>query len=180
MVYFKTGAVISPDSRYRYMLMREWRDSARPSSHATEEHGSTPVVFIMLNPSTANAEEDDPTIRKCVGFARRWGYEKMIAINLFAYRATFPNELYNAHTVEGIDLLGPQYGDYLDMVFSEPAYVVAAWGNHGSLLNRNTIMMQHLRQREIKLWCLGVNRDGSPKHPLMPAYDVRRQRYDPL
>ncbi len=95
-VYSRTGADFDGTGAYRYSLWREW-DSRRPI-----------VAFVMLNPSTADAAKDDPTIRRCASFARSWGYGSLEVVNLFAYRASEPKRLRQTP-----DPIGPANDDYL-------------------------------------------------------------------
>lgn len=147
-----TGANISACQKYRYALWRIWDDIA-------------PVMaFTMLNPSTADAAADDATIRKCMKYAQREKHGGIHVTNVFAYRATDPKEL---RCVE--DPVGPENYEYLMSAKRLPARVtvVAAWGNPvgGRRLSlfyaqaRAAVLAQRAK-------CLGMNKDGSPKHPL--------------
>lgn len=154
------SAVISDDDRYRYRLDRRFPVG----------EGKGGVTFVMLNPSTADAEKDDPTIRKCVGFARRWGKNRVYVVNLFAYRATMPGDLLQAHR-SGIDVVGPENEFYVQGAVGGSDLVVAAWG-------RNVEPWKWSREHVAKLVggyrdmrCLGTTVGGSPVHPLMIPYD---------
>ena len=140
------GAVFSRDRRYRYRLWRRW-DRSRPV-----------VAFVMLNPSTADATRDDPTIRRCIGFARRWGYGGVEIVNLFAFRATDPRALRAAHDPEG-----PRNAAQVRRAASTAALVLAAWGADGAVGTRGAALERRLSPR---LRCLGVTRSGAPRHPL--------------
>jgi hypothetical protein len=147
-------AAFSPCRRYRYALWRSW-DSARPR-----------VLFIGLNPSTADERSDDPTLRRCMRFARDWGYGGMCTGNLFAFRATEPKAMLSA-----ADPVGPKNDAWLRRLADEAALVVAAWGNHGAYRSRSTVVRGLLGE----LHCLAVNQSGEPAHPLyQPAH--RRPR----
>lgn len=154
------AAVLSADGVYRYELQRSW--------------GAGPVVeFIMLNPSTADADVDDPTIRRCVGFAKRWGYGSLVVHNLYAYRATDPAELVNVD-----DPVGPENRDYLSR--GDADCTVAAWGAHPAAVGWWSgypfgWQRQILERR--RLDCLGVNANGSPKHPLYVPADRALTRW---
>ena len=140
------GAVFSRDGRYRYRLWRRWKRSL-------------PVVaFVMLNPSTADAQRDDPTIRRCIGFARRWGYGGIEVVNLFALRATQPRALQLA-----ADPVGPRNAEHLARAARRAAAVVAAWGADPAVGVRGAEIERRLSRR---LRCLGVTRSGAPRHPL--------------
>lgn len=147
------SALISDDGVYRYALGRAWDDTLPR------------VTFCMLNPSTATAYEDDPTITRCVGFARAWGAGGILVVNLFAVRATDPREL-NVLA----DPVGPGNLEFIvHQASAEPAMMtVAAWGAHklaGPQAKRFTDAMAALPFPS-NLCCLGRNADGSPKHPL--------------
>jgi len=145
------GATFSRDRRYRYRLWRRW-DRGRPV-----------VAFVMLNPSTADARRDDPTIRRCVGFAQRWGYGGIEVVNLYAYRATDPRAL---RTVR--DPVGPGNRRHMRRALRRAALVVLAWGAnaHGDRLTG--VGQAH---------CLGLTRAGQPRHPLYLRRDVRPEPY---
>lgn len=142
-------AAISPCEKYRWWLSRVW------------EPGKPTALFIMLNPSTADAEIDDPTIRRCIAFSRSWGCPGVAVVNLFSFRATEPADLKKATDPVG-DLTG---GIILGHASCRP--VVAAWGVHGSYMGRDRAVCQMLaRYPDLQLQCLGVTKDGHPKHPL--------------
>jgi hypothetical protein len=149
-------ARFSADRTYRYGLRRIW-DAALPS-----------LLMIGLNPSTADERRDDPTIRRCVGFARDWGYGTLVVANLFAYRATDPRQLRRA-----VDPVGPRNDYWLRRYAAAADLVVAAWGNHAALLRRDRAVRALLPA----LHCIRRNRSGQPAHPLyLPA----RLRPQPL
>lgn len=141
------SAVISGD--YRYHLMRDCGFSKT-------------MAFIMLNPSTADATLDDPTIRRCRYFAKK--HERSLeVINLFAYRTAYPEELWRAQ-----DPVGPLNDDYIATSLENSDVIVAAWGKLGPRgVKRVCEVWNLIRLAEIEtIHCLGVNKDGSPKHPL--------------
>lgn len=141
------GAYISQCTRYRYSL---WRDL--PPGDGT-------VCFIMLNPSTATAWEDDPTIRRCIGFARRWGYARLMVVNLFAYRSTDPAALKTAW-----EPVGPENDEQIVEAVSSADLTVCAWGQHGRLFGREAKVRELLAGYE--LTALRRAKNGSPCHPL--------------
>jgi hypothetical protein len=141
-VFDRTGA-------YRYLLRRVW-DARLPR-----------VVFVMLNPSTANAAHDDPTIRRCLGFALLWGCGALEAVNLFAYRAASPRVLRAAP-----DPVGPRNDAYLREAFRRADLLVAAWGNGGALQNRDAAVLGLMRDAPAPLCRLRRTRTGQPGHPL--------------
>ena len=149
-------ANLSADRKYRYVLTRIW-DETKPT-----------VVFIGLNPSTADEEVDDKTIRKCIGYAKRWGYGKLIMVNLFAFRSTDP---YMLKKVE--DPVGPDNDSYIQKCVSESNLVIACWGNDGKLLNRDKVLMDSLPN----LVCLKRNKNGTPHHPLYLSKDITPMPY---
>lgn len=144
--------------RYRYRLWRRWRASG-------------PVVaFVMLNPSTADAERDDPTIRRCTGFARAWGFAAMTVVNLFALRATDPARLRRAR-----DPVGPDNDRHIAAAAAGSDAVVLAWGNHGALGGRDRAVLDLLAGSRPS--CLGVTGSGQPRHPLYLRRATRRRPF---
>jgi hypothetical protein len=156
------GAVWGGRGRYRYALWRELTVASTPRR----------VAFVMLNPSTADGRRDDPTIRRCCGLARTWGYDQVAVYNLFALRATDPRELRRA-LASGIDPVGPANDRYLEVGSAVADLVVCAWGNHGDLGGRASEVIAHLRAAGRRLHHLGLTRHGQPRHPLYLAGDVR-------
>lgn len=156
MTFFDTmqkNAVISPDGQYRYQLGRVWAGSGH----------SNILTFVMLNPSTADAEMDDPTIRRCIGFARRERYHGICVVNLYAFRATSPEDCFKA-----VDPHGPENDAHLKeaatmaRAFSTP--IICAWGVHGGGSNRGLALLQQAYRGP--LHCLGRTKAGHPRHPL--------------
>lgn len=134
---------------YRYTLARKW------------DPASESIAFIGLNPSTATEADDDPTIRRCIDFAQRWGYGGLIMLNLFAFRSTDPDGMKSAAEPVGIE------NDYWIMAICQNAgATVAAWGVHGEHLNRDRVVVSQFRAKMIPLKCLGMTKDGLPRHPL--------------
>lgn len=157
-------AVISDDQKYRYTLYREWAEGVDK-----EVFGVRVLNFCMLNPSTADGLQDDPTIRKCIGFAKFNGYNAIRVVNLFAWRATDPKELQKSY-VAGEDIVGPDNDSYIREIPTEETIVVA-WG---SIMGH-----EYFKQRRItktieflnrKLYCLKKTKDGHPGHPVMMGY----------
>ena len=114
-------------------------------------------MFVGLNPSTADEREDDQTIRKCVAYAKRWGYGALCMANLFAFRATQPKDMMAAE-----DPIGPENDGTLKALSRSAGIVIAAWGKDGNYKGRDKQVMAFLPQ----LHCLKQNKDGSPAHPL--------------
>lgn len=155
-----SNATFSECERYRYSLRRHW------------DHDKPAVCFAMLNPSTADAFKDDPTIRRCIGFAKAWGAGGLVVVNLFALRATNPDELYShASPVAAPSEEHPFYGDRNTaeiIMHSDGLRLVAAWGTHGNLRGRARQVMDALGAKR-RVECLGVTKDGHPRHPLYVA-----------
>jgi hypothetical protein len=163
----RNAAVISSCGRFRYLLTR----------HIGA--GKTVATFIMLNPSTADAFFDDPTIRKCRGFARRWECGTLRVINLFAVRATDPAAVRLAH-----DPVGPENMNWVNLVVSasvaEPhrlGPVVCAWGINGTFMDQDVSMFSQLNCLGILPAALGVTTHGHPRHPLYVPYSAKLMPY---
>ncbi len=143
------GAVLDKTGLYRYSLWREWSIN-------------TPkLVFIMLNPSKADANIDDPTLRRCIGFAKSWGFGSLLVINLFAYRSAKPSELRQVN-----DPVGAQNDRYLKKAIKSADKVVVAWGNNGKLMQRDQAVLKFLSKNNLQPYCLGITKTGYPRHPL--------------
>lgn len=159
-----SGANISDCGTYRYVLWREI-----PGGPRTRR-----CLFVMLNPSTADAAQDDPTIRRCIGFAKREGCSAITVVNLFAYRATDPRELVAARA-RGIDIVGPRNREMVEMQLGfyhernphRLGPIVAAWGANRPGISSDIANLVAAAGAV----CLGMNKDGSPKHPLYVRAD---------
>ena len=125
----------------------------------------------MLNPSTADARRDDPTIRRCMGFARTWGYGGVEVVNLFALRATDPSRLRIAR-----DPVGPENDAHIRAVARRSSALVVAWGIHGALRERDAEVLA-LLSRRAPTHSLGWTKDGHPRHPLYLRRDARLLPY---
>ena len=152
----KGSAVFSRCGRYRYVLRRQW-DSWKGV-----------VMFVGLNPSTADAEKDDPTIRRCVRFARDLGFGSVIVVNLFAYRATRPGVLRDVR-----DPVGRLNDRWIERCRKEADLVIAAWGVHGSWRGRDRAVMSRLGE----MICLGHTKAGQPRHPLYLRASARTMAF---
>lgn len=157
----KKSAYISECGTYRYWLKREW-DETLPS-----------MAFVMLNPSKADAENDDHTIRRCIGFAKAWGYGGLVVVNLFAYRSTDPMKLLLA-----ADPIGPKNEATIKDIIGSVEMVVCAWGN-GPIVKK--LMIKHYAYRPLKglpgLHYLEVGSTGHPKHPARLSGTLRPISY---
>jgi hypothetical protein len=141
-------AYFSRCRKYRYLLGRTW-DQRR---HA--------VLFLGLNPSTADEKNNDPTVRRCIRFAKDWGFGTLLLANLFALRSTNPIELYNHK-----DPVGCSNDDILTLISASAKEVVFAWGTKGGFMDRDQIIKKIYPNAS----CLGVTKGGHPKHPLYIA-----------
>ena len=148
----KRGAVFSECRRYRYALWRIWDEDMRYA------------MFICLNPSTADEAKDDPTVRRCAGFTRSWGYGGLYMANLFAYRSTDYRALKG-----GQDPVGPETDEWLRRLAQEAGVIVAAWGNQGSYRDRDWAVVEMFPD----LCCLALTKHGQPGHPLYLKGDLR-------
>lgn len=163
------GAVISGCGKYRYQLTRTWDDQARRRA-----------VFIMLNPSTADERQDDPTIRRCMGFARAWDCGSLVVLNLFAIRATNPVVMLADNDPEGPDNwehFRRFIDDPEDWITRERDIVVCAWGAHGAHRDQDKTVMGWLDRFAAHPQCLGITKGGQPKHPLYIAANTPLQPY---
>ena len=152
-----SGAHFSRCRSFRYALWREW-DADGPK-----------VLMIGLNPSTADASRNDPTIRRCIGFAREWGFGGVWVLNLFAYRATYPADLRAAP-----DPVGPRNDEWIRRVARKVGRAVAVWGNDGAMLGRSTRVRRMLGDR---LEVIRLNAGGEPAHPLYMPKGVKPIRW---
>lgn len=148
-------AVLSDCGRYRYLLER------RVAS------GQRAVCFVLHNPSTADAERDDPTVRRCCGFARRWGFGRMVIVNLYAWRSSSPADLFAA-AAEGVDVVGEKNDGYVGDALVGSELAVAAWGALPGPEKRARLerVVELARAHDRPLHHLGLTRAGDPRHPL--------------
>ncbi len=157
-----SGATLSDCRKYRYRLWREW--GAGPA-----------LTFVMLNPSTADATLDDPTIRRCMGFARAWGFGRVEVVNLFAWRSPKPYDLLRPN-----DPVGPLNDAAIEDVTSGSKRIVLAWGSHQEirkiLAPRAEVVFEKLKKLRVPIGNLGTNSDGMPKHPLYLSNETQYQQ----
>ncbi|MEK3807779.1 DUF1643 domain-containing protein [Bacillus sp. FSL H8-0547] len=149
-----SGAIIDEKKEYRYSLWRIWNENLPR------------ITFIMLNPSTADDQEDDPTLRRCIKFAMGWGFGSLEVVNLFAYRSTDPKLLISAH-----DPIGEKNNEYIREALNRSDKVVLAWGTKGSLLDRDKEVLQLLKDISTPIYTLELTRYGYPRHPLYVKAD---------
>lgn len=155
------AAVISECETFRYQLDRVW-DRHLPN-----------LTYIMLNPSTADAVIDDPTIKRCHGFASDWGYGSFRVVNLFAFRSPAPKKLDHAK-----DPVGPENDDYIRRAVRNSDALVFAWGalDKSYVLERANEVEKMIRDMKLlKPYCMGRSRNGAPRHPLMLPKDTQRE-----
>lgn len=142
--------------RYRYSLEMVWDGDLEV------------LTFIMLNPSTATEEKNDPTVEGCERRARKWGYGGCCILNLFAYRATDPQDMKQQD-----DPVGEDNDRFLMLAGNHGHNIICAWGNHGSYLDRSSIVLGNLRKQRKRLFYLELNKSGEPKHPLYVSRSVK-------
>lgn len=155
-LFIESGAEFSPDRVYRYSLWRFWE---KDKDYAT---------FICLNPSTADEYENDPTIRRCINYAKAWGYGGLIMLNLFAYRSKKPKNLYAVK-----DPVGPDNDFHLRSASSKAGITIAGWGIHGRYLGRDKSVIEILKDPQ----CLSLTKDGLPGHPLFLKGNLKPMPY---
>lgn len=156
------GAGEVTSGNFRYELTRRWESAKFTNDPDT-------VVWCMLNPSTASAYEDDPTLRRCIEFSRLWGYNALRVVNLYALRTTDPARLRQLNYPIGLD-----NWKWLDSAtrHANSARVLLAWGSHvHSTVYARAVA--HVLSGNIGAYVLGYNKDGQPKHPLYLKKDLR-------
>ena len=150
----KMAAHISPCGHYRYALERSW-DSAKEQ-----------VLFIGLNPSTADHSQEDQTSRVCINYARRWGFGSLIIANLFAFRSTDPKGIRNVS-----DPVGPENDKVLKKLSKNATLIVCAWSDAGGYLQRDQTVLPWINQPH----CLALLKSGRPGHPLYKSRTLKPQ-----
>lgn len=163
-------ARLSDDGVYRYELTRSW--AAGTLQAALDQR----CLWVMLNPSTAAADVDDATIRKCIEFSRRWGYGGLVVVNLYALRATDPSEL-AGHPAP----VGPANDAVITrwLASADVGRVVEAWGAHPMARDRAKVVHTVIRRYRRDVWCLGTTSGGAPRHPGRIGYDTPLERAEP-
>lgn len=129
-------------------------------------------LFIMLNPSTADDVQDDPTIRRCIGYARRWGFGKLTVCNIFAYRSTDPDVLFEIDDPVGLDNLSYIRSEIRQAVFVG-GIVVCAWGVHGEYWDQGNRIISMIKELGVQPYCLKMTKGNQPSHPLYLKADLK-------
>jgi hypothetical protein len=160
-LFLERDAVISDCGKYRYLLRRTW------------DHGKPRALIIMLNPSTADAEVDDPTIRSCARLTRELGYGSFEVINLFGLRAPDPAEL-----EKSVDPIGARNADVGDAAINRCDIVICAWGAHPMARPRGDTMISWVKGWKPAAYCFGITKNGAPKHPLYVKSGTQLQVYN--
>jgi hypothetical protein len=164
IAYNEKTAVISDCKKYRYLLRRSW------------DHIKPRFLIVMLNPSTADDEKDDATIRSCTRLCSALGAGSYEVVNLFAFRATNPKELYMEY-VEDLDIIGPKNDISIEAALMRCDLPLIGWGAHALAEERGKTVTSMIRHYRPAVFCLGANKDKSPKHPLYIKSDVSLQVY---
>lgn len=147
-----SGATFSECKKYRYQLWRDWGNVV----------GDKGILFIMLNPSIADETINDPTIRRCIGFSKDWGFMKLYVGNIFSFRSTDPKKLKKVD-----DPVGPDNDYSLRSMAYDSSLIVCAWGNHGMLNGRGDIVRGMLSKAGMPpIYMLRVTKSNQPSHPL--------------
>lgn len=152
----KRSAIFSEDRVFRYELLRIW-DSIKPR-----------VLFIGLNPSIADENYDDNTIKRCLTFADSWGFGSIGMVNLFGFMATKPKDMMAA-----VDPIGPEWDLALARAFPHASMVIAAWGAGGAYRGRGEWVRMMLNELGVQLYHLGLTGGGFPRHPLFLRADTQ-------
>jgi len=159
----KGTAQFSDCLKFRYTLTRDWSISGEEKKN---------ILFLMLNPSTADADIFDPTVKRCFNYAKRWGYNHMTVCNIYAYRATNPKDMLRAKE-EGINIIGQHNDSYIWGCAMEAQKIICAWGASPWSRDRAKEVIQVLeRYCGEKLFCLKKSKDGCPVHPLYQKNDL--------
>lgn len=158
-------ALISDCGRYRYTLERAWASIPRY------------VLWVMLNPSTADGTTCDPTIRRCVNFARSWNYTGILVANIYAWRATDPRELWRA-SARGHNIVGPENMRHVAGLLHRAGLVVCAWGKEGPSTAARGDVLTAIRRSGLQPHALRMNGTGEPAHPLRLHKGLRAAPWD--
>lgn len=168
--------IFSPCRKYRYTLWRDWSHELKngvlftfdPHSDYYPGKPDQYVQFIGLNPSTADEVQDDPTIRRCIGFAKAWGFGALCMTNLFGWRDTDPEKMKKIS-----EPVGAENDKHILEIAKGAGLTVCAWGKDGAHFNRGALVRNMLNRFGIKIYHFGRNGDGTPKHPLYLKSDLQ-------
>lgn len=170
----ENDAIISPDQTYRYLLTRRVQGNGNTQGLC--------VLWVMVNPSTANADVDDATIRKVMGYSRRWGATHARVVNLYALRSRDVRMLATHY-----EPVGPENDSHITLQCGWADQVICAWGSKDKLrgvkgaedriLRVMQIIRSSTRFRNIPVYCLGQTQGGDPLHPLTTSYSLERQEF---
>jgi hypothetical protein len=149
-------ATLDALEQYRYSLVRSWGPN------------KSRVCFVMLNPSTADAYQDDATIRRCIGFSKAWGFDSLEVVNLYAWRATDPKDLWKA-----IFPIGSENDRYTQEAVRRSSCVVVAWGAGAKCQHRVSKVQKMIKNA----FCLARTKNGAPHHPLRLPADIKPSIY---
>ena len=159
------ACVFSADRRHRYSLIHRWDDMFTPAGERERS-----IAWICLNPSTADENQLDPTLRRIRGFSAGWGYTHFVMLNAFAFRATDPADMKVA-----LDPVGPENDRWIRHWAERAERVIVGWGEHGGHLDRHRQVVALLDPA--KTFCLARNASGQPKHPLYVAQNTMPVRF---
>lgn len=142
-----SGAVFDASRTYRFLAWRFWNEEPR-------------VMFVGLNPSTADEYENDATIRRCLSFAEKWGYGGIYMCNIFAYRTTYPYTLAHCEAIHAANIPA------ITMASKLVVQTVLAWGDGVEQVNEGGLVANHIREIIAPSMCFGFTQKGNPRHPL--------------
>lgn len=155
-----SGANFDETKNYRFSLWRIW------------DNKELKILFLMLNPSTANDETDDPTIRRCVNFAKSWGYGGIVVVNLFSLVSSDPAKLLTV-----TDSIGVDNDSVILKAAGNAEKIVVAWGAFREARARGEDVLRMLYENGYEVYCLGKTKDGHPKHPLYLRSNLKPMIY---
>lgn len=155
-----TGAVVDPTRHYRFVLWRFWNESPR-------------ILFIGLNPSTADEFSNDPTVHRLLAFANDWGYGGLYLCNAFSYRAKSPETLAEVEAIHSANIPA------ITMAYQLTTMVVLIWGDGIEKIKDGKSIAAHIHELVKPAWCLGVTSKGNPKHPLYLPSDTLLEEFSP-
>ncbi len=161
------AAHFSPCGTWRYLLTRQWASEG------------TTLRVVMLNPSTADAVQLDPTVRRCVGFARSWGHARLVVLNAYALRSTDPRGLWTHPEPVGEGIANDLHiRAQAQLAAAEGIPLLAAWGVHAQP-ERVARIVELVEGAGAHLVCLGTTKEGAPRHPLYVAASTRPEAWSP-